>query len=85
MGSIEADSTAGAATGISGQESSASTATKPQTQAPHALEEAVCEGRPEDPCSALSAYRHKTGHRPASSVTNNAAKRTHARPRLVTG
>ena len=84
-GSVGANSTVGLATGISGHDRSASLATKPHTQAPHAPEEAVCEGRLEDPCSALSSYRHKTGHRPASSVTKNAAKRIHARARLVTG
>ena len=33
----------------------AATATKPEEQAPHALEVAPCEGTLDDPCPALSA------------------------------
>ena len=81
---MAADSAAALTTSASGPESPASTAAKPQAQAPQALEEGVWDGRVEAPCSARSAYRHKTGQRPASSVTSNAAKRRPARARLAT-
>lgn len=56
-----------------------SIAASAQTHAPHAVDEAVCEGSVEDPCSPRSAYRHSTGQRPASTVTNNAARSTQTR------
>lgn len=63
------------ATGVRGPKTSAATATKPEEQAPHALDAAPCEGRLDDPCPALSALRQSTGHRPASTVTNSARSR----------
>ena len=71
------------ATGVRGTALTVATATKPDAQAPHALDAAPCEGRFDDPCPALSAFRQSTGHRPASRVTKSATSRMPTRASFV--